>query len=185
MPFEFLPTEIKAVLEIRPKVFSDERGEFAELFKLGDFERVGVTQPLTQINYARSKKNVVRGLHYQIDPKAQAKLVWCPVGEIFDVAVDIRKDSPTYSTWVGRTLSSENKTMLYIPRGFAHGYCAMTEGAEVAYGCDEQYAPEHEGGVLWNDPEIGIKWPVDEPILVERDIAFPRLANAKNNFSYE
>lgn len=184
MPFEFAPTDIKEVIEVRPRVFPDERGEFAELFKLGDFEQVGITQPLTQINYARSQRNVLRGLHYQVNPKAQAKLVWCPAGEVFDVAVDIRKNSPTYGQWVGRTLSSENKTMLYIPRGFAHGYCAITDNAEVMYACDEQYAPDQEGGVLWNDSELGIAWPVEEPVLAERDAAFPPLAQAHNNFEY-
>lgn len=184
MPFEFLPTEIKEVVEVRPKIFSDERGEFAELFKVVDFAEAGISQPLMQINYARSKKDVLRGLHYQVKPKAQAKLVWCPVGEIFDVAVDIRQGSPTFGKWVGRTLSAENNIMLYIPWGFAHGYCTLIENTKVMYGCDEQYAPEHEGGVVWNDPAIGIEWPITDPILAERDAAFPALADAKNNFTY-
>ena len=185
MPFEFKKTEIPEVVEVQPQVFTDERGTFAELFKLDAFTEAGITEPLTQVNYSRSKKNVLRGMHYQLPPHAQSKLVSCSFGEVFDVAVDIRQGSPTFGMWVGRTLSGENKTMLYIPEGFAHGFFVVSDEAEVVYYCNNQYAPDAEGGLNWNDPAVGIVWPAQNPILADRDAAFPLLADAKNTFQYE
>lgn len=185
MPFEFKETLIPEVVEVQPKVFEDERGIFSELFALDAFTEAGITEPLTQVNYSRSKKNVLRGMHYQLPPHAQSKLVSCPLGEVFDVAVDIRQGSPTFGKWVGRTLSAENKTMLYIPEGFAHGFFVVSDEAEVVYYCNNQYAPDSEGGLNWSDPAVGIEWPTQAPILADRDAAFPGLANIKNTFTYE
>jgi len=125
-----------------------------------------------QENQSYSMKNVLRGLHYQITPKAQGKLVRCSRGEIFDVAVDLRKDSLTYRKWVGTFLSEENHHELYIPEGFAHGFCVMSNGAEVVYKCTSEYSPKHERGILWNDPAIGISWPVIAPLLSPRDMQY-------------
>lgn len=184
MPFEFSKTEIPDVILVRPKLFEDERGMFAEIFKLKDFEEMGIVKALTQVNFSSSKKNVLRGLHYQNKPKAQAKLVSCARGEVFDVAVDIRVGSPTYGAWVAETLTAQDKNMLYIPAGFAHGFCALVEDAELIYFCDEQYSPDHEAGIVWNDSDIGITWPMENPVLAERDAAFPPLADADNTFTY-
>jgi dTDP-4-dehydrorhamnose 3,5-epimerase len=185
MPFEFKKTEIPEVVEVQPKIFEDERGIFSEIFTLRGFSEIGITEPLTQVNYSRSSKGVLRGMHYQLPPHAQSKLVSCPLGEVFDVAVDIRQGSPTYGTWVGRVLSAENKTMLYIPEGFAHGFCVISEEAEVVYYCNNQYAPDSEGGLSWKDSTVGITWPIENPVLAERDAAFPVLSEAKNTFKYE
>lgn len=185
MPFNFKKTEIPEVLEVQPQVFEDERGVFSELFKLDTFKEAEINEPLTQVNYSLSKKNVLRGMHYQLAPHAQSKLVSCPRGEVFDVAVDIRQGSPTFGKWVGRTLSGENRMMLYIPVGFAHGFCVLSDEAEVVYYCNEQYAPESEGGLIWNDPTVGIDWPIEAPILAERDATFPQLDAIKNTFTYE
>ena len=129
-------------------------------------------------------KNVLRGLHYQKNPKAQDKLVIALRGEIFDVAVDIRKDSSTYGKWVGEILSEENHRLLYIPEGFAHGFCVLSEEADVLYKVTHEYSPEDEMGIMWNDPEINITWPIDKPILQEKDSQLPSLKNADNNFVY-
>ncbi|MBI1833729.1 MAG: dTDP-4-dehydrorhamnose 3,5-epimerase [Candidatus Andersenbacteria bacterium] len=183
MPFEFQETKLAGVFVVSSQALTDNRGSFAELFKKDTFAEIHAGNPLTQINWSRSKKNVLRGMHYQLPPKAQSKLVACVAGEIFDVAVDIRKGSPTYGQWVGQILSAESKTMLYIPQGFAHGFCVTSEEAEVIYFCDEQYSPENEGGLVWNDVEVAISWPRENPILAERDLAFPPLAAVKNTFT--
>lgn len=184
MPFTVEETLLPGVFHITSKTFQDDRGMFAELFQLSALQEAGITKSLTQSNWSKSKKNVLRGLHYQNAPKAQAKLVMCTAGEVFDVAVDIRKGSPTFGKWVGETLTADAKNALFIPHGFAHGFCALTDDAEVVYFCDEEYSPEQEGGIVWNDPAIGIEWPIVEPILAERDAAFPNLADANNKFTY-
>ena len=185
MPFEFKRLEIPDVILIKPKVFEDERGFFMEVYKRSEFEAFGILESFVQDNHSRSVKGVLRGLHYQNPPKAQGKLVRVVVGEIFDVAVDIRKGSPYYGKWVGLILSSQNKKMLYIPPGFAHGFCVLSEVAEVIYKTTEEYSPDHEAGIIWNDPEINIDWPIKNPFLSEKDKKWPFLREAWNEFLYE
>lgn len=184
MPFTFSKLDIPEVIFVEPKVFQDERGLFSEIFKFSDFKEAGIEKTFVQVNHSVSRKGVLRGLHYQKDPKAQGKLVSVAHGEIFDVAVDIRKNSPTYGSWVGRTLTSEDRTMLYIPEGFAHGFCVLSNDAEVTYYCTDEYAPEYEAGIIWNDSTIGIEWPVQEPLLNDKDKRYPSLAKADNTFEY-
>jgi len=184
MPFEFQRLEIPEIVLIKPKVFGDERGFFMETFKRSDFERFGIREEWVQDNHSRSKKGVLRGLHYQLNPKAQAKLVRVVKGAVFDVAVDIRKGSPTYGKWVSVILSEENKYMIYIPKGFAHGACTLADDTEIIYKVSDFYSPEHEAGIIWNDPSLNIDWPVKRPILSERDSKWPTLKRADNNFSY-
>lgn len=178
MPFEFERLEIPDVTLIKPKVFEDERGFFMETYKKPDFEKAGIKGDFVQDNHSKSKYGVLRGLHFQREPYAQAKIVRCIRGVIYDVAVDLRKDSPTFGKYVGVILSEFNKYQLYIPRGFAHGFVVLSDVAEVAYKVDNVYAPDYEGGIIWNDPEIGIDWPVDEPLVSEKDKMWPTLKEA-------
>lgn len=182
MPFTFTPTEIPEVMLVQPKVFGDERGGFAELYKQSDFVAAGISESFSQINYSMSKKDVVRGLHYQLPPKAQAKLVQVIKGSVFDVAVDIRKSSPTYGKWVSVTLTAQEKNMLYIPKGFAHGFCALEDDTQLVYYCTEEYSVEHEAGIIWNDPTVAVAWPVEQPILSDKDVTHPPLPEAHNTF---
>ena len=175
MPFKFKHLTIPDVILIEPTVFPDERGFFMESYKYSEFAAFGISEAFVQDNHSRSTKGVLRGLHYQKPPKVQGKLVRVVVGEIFDVGVDIRKGSPTYGKWVGERLSAENKRMLYIPPGFAHGFCVLSEVAEVLYKATEEYAPEYDAGIRWNDPDIGIEWPIEHPILSEKDAGLPFL----------
>lgn len=198
MPFDFERLAIPEVILVKPKVFPDERGFFMETYKYSDFAAFGLVERFVQDNHSRSIRGVLRGLHYQKSPKDQGKLVRVVVGEIFDVAVDIRsargikregnipraKGSPTYGKWVGATLSAGNKQMLYIPPGFAHGFCVLSEVAEVLYKTTEEYAPEHDVGIIWNDPEIGINWPIEKPTLSPKDAGLPLLREAENDFVY-
>lgn len=183
MPFEFIRLEIPDVILIKPKVFEDERGFFLEFFKYSDFKQAGINCNFVQDNHSKSKKGVLRGLHYQLEPKAQGKLVRCIKGKIWDVAVDIRKGSPTFGKWVAVELTEENKWMLWIPPGFAHGFVAL-EDCEIIYKCTEEYAPELDRGIIWNDPDIAISWPVENPILSQKDSKLPRLKDAEINFEY-
>lgn len=185
MPFQFKSLEIPEVILIEPQVFSDERGFFMEVYKYSEFASFGITERFIQDNHSRSKKGVLRGLHYQNPPKAQGKLVRVISGEIFDVAVDIRKGSPTFGKWVGIKLSAENKRMLYIPPGFAHGFCVLSDIAEVLYKTTEEFAPECEAGIIWNDPDINIDWPIKNPVLSSKDAKWPRLKDAVNGFVYQ
>jgi len=179
MPFEFEPLQIPEVILIKPKLFSDDRGFFLETYKRSDFERVGIGFDFIQDNHSGSKKGVLRGLHYQKRPAVQGKLVRCIRGIIFDVAVDIRIGSPTFGKWVGVYLSEENRHMLWIPPGFAHGFLVVSDYAEVIYKVSHsEYSPTHDAGILWNDPDIGIEWPtnlVERVILSEKDAKLPRL----------
>ncbi len=180
--FTFKETKIKDVYIIEPKVFGDNRGYFMETYRKEDFDKAGLKYNFVQDNQSKSKKGVLRGLHYQ-KTFPQAKLVRVISGEVFDVAVDLRKNSPTYGEWVGEILSSENKKMLMIPRGFAHGFMVLSETAEFIYKCDEVYHPEDEGGIMWNDPDVGVKWPSDiEPLLSEKDQKHPSLKESKISF---
>lgn len=183
MNFEFIKLEIPEVVLIKPKVFEDARGFFMETFKASAFTKAGISYPFVQDNHSKSKKGVLRGLHYQLEPKAQGKLVRCIRGKIWDVAVDIRKGSPTFGKWVAVELSEENKYMLWIPPGFAHGFLAL-EDCEIIYKCTEEYAPELDRGIIWNDPDIAIPWPIDNPILSPKDAKLPRLKDAEINFEY-
>lgn len=183
--FSFERLEIKEVILIKPKIYNDSRGLFFESYKFSEFEKNGVPNKFVQENQSTSKLNTVRALHYQIEPKAQGKLVRAIKGSVFDVAVDIRKESPTYGKWVGAILSEENKALLWVPPGFAHGFQALEEGAQILYKTTDEYSPEHEGGIIWNDPDINIDWKNKENITVsERDAKFPNLKDCKNNFRY-
>ncbi|EBA8875213.1 dTDP-4-dehydrorhamnose 3,5-epimerase, partial [Salmonella enterica] len=165
-----IKTEIPGVLIFEPKVFSDERGFFMESFNQKVFEEaVGRKIEFVQDNHSKSTKGVLRGLHYQVEPYAQGKLVRCIAGEVFDVAVDIRKDSETFGKWVGVNISSENKRQLWIPEGFAHGFLVLSEEAEFVYKTSNYYSGEHERGIIWNDPDIDITWGIDSPILSLKD----------------
>ncbi|MFZ3388766.1 dTDP-4-dehydrorhamnose 3,5-epimerase [Buttiauxella gaviniae] len=166
-----IKTEIPDVLIFEPKVFGDERGFFMESFNNKQFEEaVGRKVEFIQDNHSKSIKGVLRGLHYQAPPFAQAKLVRCVVGEVFDVAVDIRKDSKTYGDWVGVLLSAENKQQLWIPEGFAHGFLVISDIAEIIYKTNNYYSVESEGGIIWNDKALNISWPLEqEPILSHKD----------------
>lgn len=173
---------IPEVIVIESRRFEDDRGFFMELYKYSSLARLGIKEYFVQDNYSVSKKGVIRGLHYQKSPMAQAKLVRCINGEIFDVSVDIRKGSHTYGQWVGVRLSSQDGSMIYIPVGFAHGFAVLSDFAEVIYKCTKEYSPEDERGIIWDDPDINIKWHVNEPIISEKDKTHPRLRYATNNF---
>jgi len=175
MPFEFRPLEIPGLILVIPQVFGDERGFFKELFKESEFARGRIKERFVQDNLSFSQKGVLRGLHYQKEPKAQGKLVTCLRGEIFDVAVDIRRGSPTYGRWVGINLSAQNHYLFYIPPGFAHGFQVISEEALVLYKCTAEYAPEVEAGIIWNDPDLSIDWPIKNPLLSPKDQKWPRL----------
>ncbi|EAB6474697.1 dTDP-4-dehydrorhamnose 3,5-epimerase, partial [Salmonella enterica] len=166
-----IKTEIPDVLIFEPKVFSDERGFFMESFNQKVFEEaVGRKIEFVQDNHSKSTKGVLRGLHYQVEPYAQGKLVRCIAGEVFDVAVDIRKDSETFGKWVGVNISSENKRQLWIPEGFAHGFLVLSDSADFLYKTSNYYSPIHERGIVWNDPTININWPINiDKILSEKD----------------
>jgi dTDP-4-dehydrorhamnose 3,5-epimerase len=184
MPFQYQQTKIKEVIHITYKAFHDSRGFFSEILKSSDFKTHGISDNFVQANYSFSHKNVVRGLHFQKHPRPQGKLITVFCGEIFDVAVDIRKGSPTYGKWVGAHLSEEKGDMLYIPAGFAHGFCVLSENARVVYFCTQEYAPDCEKGIKWDDPVIGIDWPISHPVLSDRDLQLPVLDKADNNFIY-
>ncbi|MBW9223433.1 dTDP-4-dehydrorhamnose 3,5-epimerase [Methanothermococcus sp. SCGC AD-155-E23] len=175
MPFEFRRLEIPDVVLIKPKVFGDERGFFMETYKKSDFERAGIKGEFVQDNHSKSRYGVLRGLHYQKGPYTQAKIVRCIKGVIYDVAVDLRKNSPTFGKYIGVILSEYNKYMLYVPRGFAHGFLVLSGEAEVVYKVDNEYAPDYEGGLIWKDPDVNIPWPIEDPILSEKDQKWPTL----------
>ena len=180
--FTFEKTFIDGVFIITPRVFGDDRGYFMETYKKSDFEAEGINCDFLQDNQSKSKKGVLRGLHFQ-KTYPQAKLVRVIKGEVYDVAVDLRKDSPTYGKYVGTVLSAENKKQFFIPRGFAHGFLVLSDEAEFVYKCDNLYHPEDEGGLIYNDKSIGIDWPQGfDLILSEKDKNFPDFENL--GFSY-
>lgn len=180
-------TKLNGVLVIEPKIFGDHRGWFTETYNEENFKKAGIDTVFIQDNHSFSAtKGTLRGLHYQKDPKAQTKLVRCTKGSIFDVAIDIRKESPTYGEWYGLELSEENKKQLLVPKGFAHGFMTLTDDVEVQYKVDELYSPENDRGIIWNDPEIGIEWPINiQPVLSAKDEKAPLLKDADNNFKIE
>lgn len=171
---EVIETSIPGVLIIRPRVFRDQRGFFMETFHARRYSEAGIRGPFVQDNFSRSKKDVLRGLHYQIH-HPQGKLVQVKRGCVYDVAVDIRRGSPCFGKWVGVELSEENHTQFYIPPGFAHGFCVLSDEADFLYKCTDYYVPRDEGGLFWNDPDVGISWPVENPVLSEKDEAYPML----------
>jgi len=169
-----LPTGLEGVLILEPEAFGDHRGFFLESYQRQRYADAGIDVAFVQDNISFSVRHTLRGLHYQY-PHAQAKLVQSLEGEIFDVAVDIRKGSPTFGQWAGAVLSSENHRQLYVPAGFAHGFCVLSKTALFMYKCSDYYAPQDEGGICWNDPDVGIEWPAQTPILSQRDAALERL----------
>lgn len=176
MPFEFERQKINDVVLVKPKVFGDNRGFFMESYKKSDFVKNGIDVEFVQDNHSKSSAKVLRGLHYQQAPYGQAKLVRCSRGKIYDVAVDIRPQSKTFGKYVKVLLSEENKQMLYIPDGFAHGFVVLSDEAELLYKTSSEYAPAYDRGIAWNDPDIGIDWEIDfEPVLSEKDKKQPTL----------
>ncbi|MCL2031573.1 MAG: dTDP-4-dehydrorhamnose 3,5-epimerase [Oscillospiraceae bacterium] len=178
--FRFLPAPVEGVVVVEPTVFGDSRGYFMETYNQNEFAQAGITAGFVQDNQSRSARGVLRGLHLQ-KTRPQAKLVRCLEGEVFDVCADLRPGSPTYGRWYGLMLSGENRRQLFIPRGLAHGFLVLSETAVFAYKCDEFYCPEDEAGLLWNDPGIGIEWPLDgigPPALSERDRRWPKWEDA-------
>ena len=169
-------TPLSGAKIIEPDVFGDHRGFFLESWNARRYAEHGLPERFVQSNLSRSKKNVLRGLHFQ-QPQAQGKLVYVLEGAVFDVAVDIRHGSPTFGQWHGVTLSADNFRQFYVPEGFAHGFCVLSDSALFAYHCTQAYAPQYDAGILWNDPDIGIQWPIEQPLLSEKDRQLPRLAD--------
>ena len=184
---EITETTLPGVKLLTPKRFSDHRGFFAETYSQQAYAGLGVDATFVQDNHSQSAAaGTVRGLHFQGPPQAQAKLVRCGRGAIFDVAVDIRRGSPTYGSWAGYTLSAENGAQLYIPAGFAHGFATLMPESEIVYKCSDYYAPETEGALRWDDPDIGITWPLTgAPVLSEKDAHAPLLADFNSPFTFE
>ncbi len=185
MPFTFKRLSIPDVILVQPKSFSDDRGFFLESFKESDFVSNGINIKFVQDNISHSVLGVIRGLHFQKNPMAQAKLVTALRGEIFDVVVDLRKDSPTYRKWISEILSDKDHKLLYVPEGFAHGFCVLSKEAYVYYKVSNEYSPEHEHGIIWNDPKLNINWPISEPIVSGDDNKLPLFENLDNDFVYK
>lgn len=180
MPFEFERQEISDIVLIKPKVFDDNRGFFLESYKKSVFVQNGIDIDFNQDNHSKSSKGVLRGLHYQAKPFAQAKLVRCTKGRIYDVAVDIRKSSKTFGKYVKVELSEDNKHLLFIPEGFAHGFAVLSDEAEILYKVSGEYAPQADRGIIWNDSDINIDWGIDfNPILSDKDKQHPNLRDIK------
>lgn len=176
---EFHETNLPGVLLVQPRIFGDHRGFFLELYHAEKFQQAGLTAPFVQDNLSRSAQGVLRGLHYQIE-HAQGKLVMCLSGEIFDVAVDLRRSSPHFGKWTAAKLTAAGREMLWVPPGFAHGFAVLSPTADVFYKCTDLYHPQHERTLLWNDPAVGIDWPLTvEPVLAEKDRLGKSLAAAE------
>ena len=174
MGFKVKKSDLEGVLIIEPTIHTDLRGRFFESFQREKYKDLGITEEFVQDNQSVSQKNTIRGLHYRVEPE-QSKLVRVIKGEVFDVVVDIRKSSPTFGQWRGYTLSDSNYLQIYIPAGFAHGFCVLSETAEFLYKVSEYYSAEKERGIIWNDPEIGVAWPTSTPILSKKDKLNPGL----------
>jgi dTDP-4-dehydrorhamnose 3,5-epimerase len=171
---KLLKTPLEGLVILEPHAYEDNRGYFMETYQMARYRDLGIEVPFVQDNVSYSRKGTLRGLHYQ-HPQAQDKLVQAITGEIFDVAVDIRRGSPTYGQWSSSLLSEKNHRQLFVPGGFAHGFCVLSETAYVLYKCSNYYSPETEGGILWCDPDLGIQWPVQDPLVSPKDTAHPRL----------
>ena len=169
-----IETELPGVFIIEPRVFGDQRGFFLETYHQARYQEAGILQPFVQDNHSRSRRGVLRGLHYQL-VQPQGKLVWVMRGQVFDVAVDIRRGSPTFGRWVGCILDDQNMRQFYIPPGFAHGFCVLSDEADFVYKCTDYYYPESERGIAWNDPDIAIAWPIREVVLSAKDMRNPHL----------
>jgi dTDP-4-dehydrorhamnose 3,5-epimerase len=177
------PLELEGLYMLEPIVHGDHRGYFMETFNETIFQRLGLQVRFVQDNHSLSKeKGVIRGLHYQLPPKAQTKLVRVLAGAIYDVVVDLRRHSPTFGKWIGITLSEENKRQLFVPKGFAHGFCTLTPNTQVFYKVDEFYAPEYDRGIRWDDPSLQIDWPVSDPVLSDKDRSHPDFKHAELAF---
>lgn len=178
---EFIPSSIPDVLIIKPKVYGDDRGFFMEVYRTDSFTLAGINEIFVQDNHSGSRQGILRGLHYQVK-QTQGKLIRVVAGHIFDVAVDLRRRSPTFGKWVGYGLSAQNKVQMWIPKGFAHGFYVLSEWAEVVYKATDYYAPEWERTLFWNDPEVGVEWPLIEgqqPILSDKDAQGNLLSSAE------
>lgn len=178
---KFVPTDLPEVIRIEPTVHGDERGFFMETWQARRFREAGIDGEFVQDNFSHSSKGTLRGLHYQIE-HAQGKLVRVVQGEVYDVAVDLRKSSPQYGQWVGEVLSAENKHQLWVPPGFGHGFLVLSDTAEFEYKCTDYYAPEFERAIRWDDPDIGVEWPLrdgEQPILSSKDADAPFLSDAE------
>ena len=182
MGFIFKKLSLPDVILIEPKVHYDYRGYFFEEFKKSEYISNGVSDSFIQENISHSKRGVIRGMHYQKNPKAQSKLVSVINGEIFDVALDIRKNSPTFGKWVGEILSNNNHRSIFIPEGFAHGFCVISEEADVIYKVNKEYSPNDERGIIWNDPSINISWPTQSPIISKKDEELPLFKKSYEDF---
>jgi len=176
MTLKVIPTRLPGVVVIEPDVFGDERGFFMEVYHEGKYRAAGIDARFVQDNQSFSMNGTLRGLHYQF-PYLQAKLVWVVTGAVLDVAVDIRRGSPTFGHWVAEILSEENRRRLFVPRGFAHGFCVLSPSAHFMYKCDELFHPETDRGLRWNDPDIAIDWPLNDPVLSPKDARLPFLAD--------
>ncbi len=184
MAFKFERLEIPDVILVTPQVFGDERGFFVEVYKFPEFQNagIGIEKPFLQVNHSKSQKGVLRGLHYQKNPMAQAKLIRVIAGEIFDVAIDLRRKSPSYGRAIGVRLNSKEMKLLYVPEGFAHGFCVLSDTAEVVYYTSNVYSPKDERGIAWNDSALRIQWPVKDPLVSQKDSNYPTLSAADNEF---
>jgi dTDP-4-dehydrorhamnose 3,5-epimerase len=171
MAMKIIDTELDGVRIIEPDVFDDQRGYFFETYQRQRYADAGIRVDFVQDNLSFSKKGTLRGLHYQ-HPNDQAKLVQVIQGEVFDVVVDIRQESPTFGKWIGQYISDDNKKQIFVPKGFAHGFCVLSDTALFIYKCSDFYAPQCEGGVLWSDPDVGVEWPLESPIVSEKDAKF-------------
>ncbi len=178
-----IETGLEGLALIEPQVFGDERGFFVETYSQDAWRELGVDVDFVQHNHSRSSAGTLRGLHFQTSP-GQAKLLRCPRGRIFDVAVDLRRDSPTYGKWEGYVLDDEKHHQLFVPVGFAHGFCVLSEVADVTYLVSSVYNPETEAGIRWNDPEVGVEWPVADPLLSQRDIEAPALSEVADDLPW-
>ena len=172
---DIIQTSIPGVIVFTPPVFSDSRGYFLETYQQQKYAEAGIPKPFVQDNQSYSTKDVLRGLHFQLR-HPQAKLVRVTQGSVFDVAIDIRRNSPTFGKWHGEILSAENKKQMYIPENFAHGFCVLSDSAEFVYKCTDFYVPGDEAGLIWNDPQLAIEWPIDQPILSTKDAELPKLS---------
>jgi dTDP-4-dehydrorhamnose 3,5-epimerase len=180
---EFIKTKFKDAWLIKPQVFQDNRGFFLETYSRKKFSETGIEANFVQDNHSLSvKKGVLRGLHFQAPPFAQAKLLRMTKGSVYDAIIDIRKDSSTFGKWEGFTLSAENFSMLFVPKGFLHGFMTLEDNTEFQYKCDNFYEPRSEGGIIWNDPTLNIDWPIKDPILSERDVKWGKFEDFNSPF---
>lgn len=180
---ERLRTKLEGVVLLEPQVFGDDRGFFVETFRTETWRELGINVDFVQHNHSRSVSGTLRGLHFQTEP-GQAKLVRCSRGEVFDVAVDLRRGSPTYGQWEGHVLDDQTHRQLFVPAGFGHGFTVLSDVADVSYLLSSVYEPSTEAGIVWNDPDVGVEWPVSEPLLSERDKSAPRLAEIADTLPF-